>query len=150
MTNITPPQCDGRTFAKVVRAIAKCYIESPKNTLIVSTDNAFRRELNIAVRQELKASGTAVSEDNSIYIFIQSQDMTDAERVYAIHADTSVHPDLLNSRFGYVSISRASHDATVFTNDIAKLAPQLSADVSKTSALEVGQAPTISQGIEML
>ena len=37
-----------------------------------------------------------------------------AERVL-VHADTSVHPDLLNSRFGYVSISRASHEATLFT-----------------------------------
>ena len=40
-----------------------------------------------------------------------------------IHADTSVHPDLLNSRLGYVSISRASHEATVFTDDIARLGP---------------------------
>ena len=38
-----------------VRAIAKSYVESPENTLIVSPDNASRRELNIAVRQELKA-----------------------------------------------------------------------------------------------
>jgi ATP-dependent exoDNAse (exonuclease V) alpha subunit len=35
-----------------------------------------------------------------------SQGLT-ANRVL-VHADTSVHPDLLNSRFGYVSISRAS------------------------------------------
>jgi ATP-dependent exoDNAse (exonuclease V) alpha subunit len=69
-----------------------------------------------------------------------------AERVL-IHADTSVHPDLLNSRFGYVSISRASREATPFTDDMAKLAPQLAADVSKTSALECNQASSISQGI---
>jgi ATP-dependent exoDNAse (exonuclease V) alpha subunit len=67
-----------------------------------------------------------------------SQGLT-AERVL-VHADTSVHPDLLNSRFGYVSISRASHEATLFTDDMAKLAPQLGADVSKTSALEINQA----------
>jgi ATP-dependent exoDNAse (exonuclease V) alpha subunit len=35
-----------------------------------------------------------------------------AERVL-VHADTGVHPDLLNSRFGYVSISRASHGALI-------------------------------------
>jgi hypothetical protein len=56
---------------------------------------------------------------------------------------------LLNSRFGYVSISRASHEATLFTNDITKLSPQLSADVSKTSALELNSAPTIAQGVGM-
>jgi ATP-dependent exoDNAse (exonuclease V) alpha subunit len=75
-----------------------------------------------------------------------SQGLT-AERVL-INADTHVHPDLVNSRFGYVSISRASHEATVFTNDMAKLSPQLSADSSKTSALEI-QAPSISEGIGM-
>lgn len=61
-----------------------------------------------------------------------------AKRVL-IHADTGVHPDLLNSHFGYVSVSRASHEATIFTNDAAKLGQQLSTDVSKSSALEVGQ-----------
>ena len=74
-----------------------------------------------------------------------SQGLT-AERVL-VHADTSVHPDLLNSRFGYVSVSRASHEATLFTDDMAKLGPQLGADVSKTSALEIGQASSIAQGI---
>ena len=41
-----------------IRAIARSYIESPEKTLIVSPDNASRRELNAAVRQELKANGT--------------------------------------------------------------------------------------------
>jgi ATP-dependent exoDNAse (exonuclease V) alpha subunit len=69
-----------------------------------------------------------------------------AERVL-VHGDTSVHPDLLNSRFGYVSLSRASHKATLFTDDMTKLGPQLGADVSKTSALEVSPAPTIAPGM---
>jgi hypothetical protein len=62
-----------------------------------------------------------------------------AERVL-IHADTSVHPDLLNSRFAYVSISCASHQATLFTDIMAKVAPQLGVDVSKTAALEFSQS----------
>src|SRR6202044_748335 len=41
-----------------VRAIAKGYVESPHNALIVSPDNASRRELNVAVRKELKANGS--------------------------------------------------------------------------------------------
>jgi conjugative relaxase-like TrwC/TraI family protein len=270
-----------------VRAIAKAYVELPENTLIVSPDNASRRELNIAVRQELKANGTLALEDHKFGVLVQRQDMTGAERSWAshyeiddvvrysrgskavgieaaayasvvaidpaanlltvekpnqelvtydprrltgvsvyreterdfsvgdriqftapdkslgvanrdlatielispdghlaarlddhrqiefkagehrhfdhgytvtshssqgltaervlVHADTTVHPDLLNSRFGYVSISRASHQATLFTDDMAKLGPQLGADVSKTSALEINQAS--SQGI---
>jgi len=69
-----------------------------------------------------------------------------AERVL-IHADTAVHPDLLNSRFGYVSVSRASHEATVITDDAAKLGGLLAAEIGKTSALEVSQTTLIAQGI---
>ena len=276
-----------------VRAIAKSYIESPQNTLIVSPDNASRHELNLAVRQELKATGAVALEDRNFRVLVQRQDMTGAERSWAsrygiddvvrytrgskaigieaaayasvvtinpfaneltvkkasgelatydprrltgvsvyqeiqrefsvgeriqftapdkslgvanrdmakieaihsdgrlfvrldnnrliefnpnehrhldhgyavtshssqgltaervlVHADTSVHPDLLNSRFGYVSISRASHEATLFTDNMAKLGPQLGADVSKTSALEISQPSSVAQslGIEI-
>jgi ATP-dependent exoDNAse (exonuclease V) alpha subunit len=275
-----------------IRTIAKSYVESPQNTLIVSPDNASRRELNAAVRQELKANGTLAPEDYSLRVLVQRQDMTGAERSWAshyevhdvvryargskgvgleggsygsvaaidptanlltvakqsgelatydprrlsgvsvykdtdrefsvgdriqftapdkalgvanrdlavietihpdgrlsarldnnrqiefdarehrhfdhgyavtshssqgltaervlVHADTSVHPDLLNSRFGYVSLSRASHEATLFTDDMSKLGPQLGADVSKTSALEVNQTPSIAQAIGII
>src|SRR5271170_2690735 len=274
-----------------VCAIAKTYVESPENTLIVSPDNASRRQLNVAVRQELKAIGTVAPEDHVFRVLVQRQDMTGAERSWAshyeiddvvrytrgskaigieaaayasvvainpsanqltiekadqelatydprrltgvsvyrqierefsvgdriqftaphkslgvanrdlaviemihpdgrlsarldnnrhiefnasehrhfdhgyavtshssqgltadrvlVHADTSVHPDLLNSRFGYVSISRASHDATLFTDDMAKLGHQLGADVSKTSALEINQPSSSGLGIGM-
>jgi ATP-dependent exoDNAse (exonuclease V) alpha subunit len=74
-----------------------------------------------------------------------SQGLT-AQRVL-VNADTGVHPDLINSRFGYVAVSRASHEATVFTDDFAKLAPQLGADVSKTSALRIGQTVSMGQGL---
>jgi conjugative relaxase-like TrwC/TraI family protein len=274
-----------------IRAIAKNYVESPENTLIVSPDNASRRELNVAVRHELKATGSLAPEDHTFRVLVQRQDMTGAERSWAshyeisdvvrytrgskaigieaaayasvvainpsanqltvektngelaaydprrltgvsvyqeiqrefsvgdriqftapdkslgvanrdmaaieaiqpegrvsarldnsrqiefnviehrhfdhgyavtshssqgltaervlVHADTKVHPDLLNSRFAYVSISRASHEATLFTDDMAKLGPQLGADVSKTSALEINQASSPALGIGM-
>ena len=47
----------------------------------------------------------------------------------------------------YVSVSRASHQAMLFTDDVAKLAPQLGADVSKTSALEISQTSSVGMGI---
>jgi len=274
-----------------IRAIARSYAESPEKTLIVSPDNASRCELNTAVRHELKANGTIATDEHSLRVLIQRQDMTGAERSWAsryeindvvryargskgigieageygkvvgmnssanlltverssgelanydprrltgvsvyrevtrefsvgdriqftapdkslgvanrdlaaiesvapggrisarldngtqiefeskyrrhfdhgyaftshgsqgltaervlVNADTGVHPDLLNSRFGYVSISRASHEALLFTNDLAKLSSQIKADVSKTSALEICRAPSIAEGIGM-
>ncbi len=64
-----------------------------------------------------------------------SQGLT-SERVL-VNMDTNVHPELINDRFAYVSVSRASHDAQIFTNDAASLTASLSHAVTKTSALEI-------------
>src|SRR5271167_2530139 len=68
-----------------IRAIAKSYVESSENTLIVSPDNASRRELNVAVRQELKLNGTLAPEEHAFRVLVQRQDMTGAERSWASH-----------------------------------------------------------------
>ena len=70
---------------KRISAIAKSYVESPEKTLIVSPDNASRRELNVAVRQELKANGSLAPEDHTFRVLVQRQDMTGAERSWASH-----------------------------------------------------------------
>ena len=76
-----------------------------------------------------------------------SQGLT-SERVL-VNMDTNVHPELINTRFAYVSVSRASHDAQIFTNDAATLAESLSRDVSKASAINIGRAFTAAQSIEV-
>ncbi len=67
-----------------------------------------------------------------------------------VNMDTNVHPELINSRFAYVSVSRASHDAQIFTNNAASLAESLSHDVTKASAIDFGkgQSPIASVGLE--
>jgi conjugative relaxase-like TrwC/TraI family protein len=66
-----------------------------------------------------------------------SQGLT-SERVL-VNMDTEVHPALINNRFAYVSVSRASHDALIYTNDAASLATSLSLDMSKASAIDFGK-----------
>jgi ATP-dependent exoDNAse (exonuclease V) alpha subunit len=66
-----------------------------------------------------------------------SQGLT-ADRVL-INMDTSTHADLINTRFAYVSVSRASHDVQIYTNDAAALGQRLSSDVTKTSAVDFHQ-----------
>lgn len=264
-----------------IATIAKAYAAQPENTIIVSPDNASRRAINQAVRQELQAAGTLEKEGHSIPVLTPRSDMTGADRAWAaryeagdvlhylrgskdtgiepgsyarvvktepkenlitvqredgehvtydpsrlkgisayreierefsvadrvqltapnrdlqvanrdlgtltgfapdgrialrmdsgkevtfdpkkmrhfdhgyaitshssqgltsrrvlINMDTGVHPELVNARFAYVSVSRASHDAQVFTNDASNLAERLNADVSKTSALDFGK-----------
>ncbi len=75
-----------------------------------------------------------------------SQGLT-ADRVL-VNIDTEVHPELINNRFAYVSVSRASHDVQVFTNDGGSLAESLNRDVSKASAIDFGkdQASVVNIG----
>jgi len=56
-----------------------------------------------------------------------------------VNMDTTVHPELINSRFAYVSISRAAQDARIYTNDAGALGERLSANVTKTSAVAIDQ-----------
>jgi hypothetical protein len=64
-----------------------------------------------------------------------SQGLT-AGRVLA-NIDTDSARNLINSRLAYVAISRASHDARIYTNDAEGLGEKLASSISKTSALEV-------------
>jgi len=281
VTEIADPQ-------RRIASIARNYADSPGNTIIVSPDNASRREINQAVRAELQARGIVQSEDHSLRVLAPRSDMTGADRAWAaryvvgdvlhyqrgstaigieprsyaqvvatdpkanlltveklgrqqitydpsrlrgisayreieldftvgdrlqftapnkemgianrdlgtvqlidgegritariddgqnrtvtfdptemrhfdhgyavtshsaqgltaervlIHADTSVHPDLLNPRFGYVAVSRASNEVTIFTNDANRLSLQLGTEVTKTAALELSPpVPTV-------
>jgi len=67
-----------------------------------------------------------------------SQGLT-ANRVL-VNVDTSVHHDLISARFAYVSVSRASVDARIYTNHACSLAKDLSHDVSKSAAMQVSQS----------
>jgi ATP-dependent exoDNAse (exonuclease V) alpha subunit len=69
----------------------------PDSRMVVRIDNNRQVEFNVTEHRHFDL-GDAVTSHSS-------QGVT-AERVL-VHADTSVHSDLLNSRFGYVSISRA-------------------------------------------
>ena len=78
-----------------------------------------------------------------------SQGLT-SERVL-VNMDTEVHPELMSNRFAYVSVSRASHDAQIYTNNAASLTASLSHDVSKASAVIFGnaQSNSVQQGLAL-
>jgi hypothetical protein len=75
------------------------------------------------------------------YAFTSHSSQGLTENRVLVNMDTITFSELLNPRFAYVSISRASHDAHIYTNDAATLAERLSTDVSKTSALDFHEAP---------
>ncbi len=74
-----------------------------------------------------------------------SQGLT-ADRVL-VNIDSKVHPELINERFAYVAISRAAHDAQLYTDSAASLTSNLSHAVTKTSAVSI--EPTLDAGLSM-
>ena len=76
-----------------------------------------------------------------------SQGLT-SERVL-VNMDTDVHPELVSSRFAYVSVSRASRDAQIYTNNAATLAESISHDVNKASAVDLGKYLSPTPNVEM-
>jgi ATP-dependent exoDNAse (exonuclease V) alpha subunit len=58
-----------------------------------------------------------------------------------IHVDTDKSELLVNNRFAYVSVSRAQHDAHIYTNDGSKLSHSLGRDSSQRTATEVEKQP---------
>jgi conjugative relaxase-like TrwC/TraI family protein len=77
--------------------------------------------------------------DHGYAVTSQSSQGITAERVL-VNMDTRAHPELINTRFAYVAVSRASHDAQIFTNDATGLGHRLSHDVTKSSAVDFRQA----------
>jgi hypothetical protein len=65
-----------------------------------------------------------------------SQGLTEG-RVLA-NVDTASARSLINSRLAYVAISRASHDAHIYTNNAETLGARLATEVSKSSAIDFG------------
>jgi hypothetical protein len=77
----------------------------------------------------------------------RSQGLT-ADRVL-VNIDTNTHPDLITSRFAYVSVSRAAQDAQIYTDSATSLAANLSHDVSKSSAISIGDLGAKSSPVEI-
>jgi conjugative relaxase-like TrwC/TraI family protein len=68
---------------KRMAAIARSYAANPDNTIVVSPDNASRRQINQAVRSELQARGTVALEDHPMRVLAPRSDMTGVERTWA-------------------------------------------------------------------
>jgi ATP-dependent exoDNAse (exonuclease V) alpha subunit len=66
-----------------------------------------------------------------------SQGQTVDRVIIHVPAEDRDTKELINERFGYVALSRARHDAQIYTNDAASLADRLGREVSKTAAIEI-------------
>jgi hypothetical protein len=76
VTEITDPQ-------QRIAAIAQSYAASLNNTIVISPDNASRRQINQAVRSELQALGAFATEEHTLRVLAPRSDMTGADRTWA-------------------------------------------------------------------
>jgi conjugative relaxase-like TrwC/TraI family protein len=107
VTEIADPQ-------KRVAAIARSYAASPDNTIVVSPDNASRRQINEAVRSELQAHGIVQPDDHMFRVLSPRSDMTGADRTWAARYDVG---DVLHYQRGSkdIGIERQSYAQVVAT-----------------------------------
>ena len=66
-----------------ITAIARDYAAQPENTIIVSPDNRSRRQINEAVRSELRHNGTLSEEGHELRVLDHRSYMTGADRTWA-------------------------------------------------------------------
>ena len=74
-------QIEGRE--ERIAAIARDYAAKPENTIIVSPDNASRREINQAVRLELQNRAVVSMDSHYLDTLIPRSDLTGADRQWA-------------------------------------------------------------------
>ncbi len=70
-----------------IAAIARNYAAQPENTIIVSPDNRSRRQINEAVRAELRRNGTLAADGQELRVLDHRSDMTGADRTWAARYD---------------------------------------------------------------
>jgi len=70
-----------------IQAIAADYVQRPQNTLVISHDNATRRELNLALRESLQDSGAVSKQDHAMKVLVNRSDITSTERAWAARYD---------------------------------------------------------------
>jgi len=104
-----------------IAAIATDYAAQPENTIIVSPDNRSRRQINEAVRSELRRIGTLAADAHALRVLDHRSDMTGADRTWAARYNVG---DVLHYHTGSIAegIERNSYarvrEADAHTNTL--------------------------------
>lgn len=115
-----------------IAAIAKSYAASPDNTIVVSPDNASRRQINHAVRSELQALGKVATEDHTMRVLAPRSDMSNIAASSAVSSSKPLgRPILVGFRLAVIAKYRSDFWNALFTNTTSRYICSIS--VSNTS-----------------
>ena len=66
-----------------IAEIAREYVRSPERTLVVSPDNASRREINETTHRTMQSAGKVSADEQRVHVLYARQDVTGADRQHA-------------------------------------------------------------------
>jgi conjugative relaxase-like TrwC/TraI family protein len=66
-----------------IAEIAREYVRSPEKTLVVSPDNASRREINETIHRTMQSEGKVSAQEQRVHVLYARQDVTGADRQHA-------------------------------------------------------------------
>ena len=78
-----------------ISEIAREYVRSPEKTLVVSPDNASRREINEAIHRTMQSEGKVSNNEQRVHVLYARQDVTGADRQHAQNYETRRRTALL-------------------------------------------------------
>jgi ATP-dependent exoDNAse (exonuclease V) alpha subunit len=105
-----------------ISEIAREYVRSPERTLVVSPDNASRREINEAIHRAMQNEGKVSDNEQRVHVLYARQDVTGADRQ---HAQNYERGDVLRYSKGskplgiepgeYARVSHVDRDSNTLT-----------------------------------
>jgi conjugative relaxase-like TrwC/TraI family protein len=84
-----------------ISEIAREYVRSPENTLVVSPDNESRREINQHIHRAMQDAGQVKREEHRVHVLYARQDLFGADRQ---HAQNYEHGDVIRYSKGSKSL----------------------------------------------
>jgi conjugative relaxase-like TrwC/TraI family protein len=126
-----------------IAAIAREYVKSPENTLVVSPDNRSRMEINERIHAELQSWGIVSSTEHHIRMLVPRQGLTGADRTWAERYEVG---DVLR-------YSRASKETGIGKGEYAQVksidAPNNRLTVELRDGTERNYDPRRQQGVSV-
>jgi conjugative relaxase-like TrwC/TraI family protein len=124
-----------------IREIAREYVRSPENTLVVSPDNESRREINQHIHRAMQDVGQVKREEHRVHVLYTRQDLFGADRQ---HAQNYERGDVIRYSKGSKSLGiEAGEYARVARVD----AKENIISVTRKSADELSYDPRRLQGV---
>ena len=125
-----------------IQEIARNYADAPTGTLIVSPDNASRRQINEAVRAELQQRGLLGRAEQSISVLMPRSEVTGADHAWASQYEVR---DVLRYRRG----SHKHNLAAGTYAEVVKVQPEEhQITVRRPDGVEVSYDPSRLKGVD--